>query len=95
MFVVLLKFSSNKSEASQFMQGHKAWLQSGLQDGVFILAGSLQPDAGGAILAHNVSLSELQERVDRDPFVRHDVVSAEILEITPSRTDPRLSFLLE
>ena len=76
------------------MDGHKQWIKRGLDDGVFLLAGSLQPNAGGGIVAHNTSLPDLQRRVNADPFVAEDVVSAEILEITPSKADPRLDFLL-
>ena len=94
MFIVLLKFSSNKGQASQFMEGHKEWIERGFDDGVFLLAGSLQPDLGGGIVAHNSSLSDLQSRVNDDPFVAENVVSAEILEIAPSKTDERLKFLL-
>jgi hypothetical protein len=36
----------------------------------------------------------LQVRVNGDPFVAENVVSAEILEITPSKTEERLQFLL-
>ena len=95
MFIVLLKFSDNKDKVSQFMEGHKEWLQRGFDDGVFLLAGSLQPDLGGGIVAHNTSLSELQSRVNTDPFVAKNVVKAEVLEINPSRADARLSFLLD
>ena len=94
MFIVLLKFSGNKSQAGQFMEGHKKWIKRGFDDGVFVLVGSLQPNLGGAILAHNTSLSDLQARVNDDPFVAQNVVSAEIIEITPSKTDERLKFLL-
>ncbi len=94
MFIVLLKFSSNKSQASQFMDGHKEWIKRGFDDGVFLLAGSLQPNLGGGIVAHNASLPDLQSRVNDDPFVAENVVSAEILEITPSKADERLKFLL-
>jgi uncharacterized protein YciI len=93
MFVVLLKFSNNKGQAGQFMQGHNAWIKRGFDDGVFLLTGSIQPKLGGGILAHGTSLPELEARVNDDPFVAHDVVSAEILDITVSRTDPRLDFL--
>ena len=94
MFVVLLKFSSNKAQAGRFMEGHKEWIKRGFEDGVFLLAGSLQPNMGGGIMAHNTSLSDLQSRVKNDPFVAENVVNAEILEIAPSRTDERLDFLL-
>ncbi|MGI9486503.1 MAG: YciI family protein [Geminicoccaceae bacterium] len=95
MFVVLLRFADSKSQAGQFMDGHKAWIKQGIGDGVFLLTGSLQPKAGGAILAHNTSLADLQSRVNQDPFVREGIVSAEILEITPASADERLSFLLD
>lgn len=93
MFIVLLKFSSNKGQASRFMDRHKDWIKRGFDDGVFLLVGSLQPNLGGGILAHNTSLSDLQIRVNDDPFVAEGVVSAEVLEITPSATDARLEFL--
>nr|WP_229416131.1 hypothetical protein [Massilia sp. PDC64] len=76
------------------MQDHNAWIRQGLDDGVFLLVGSLQPSLGGAILAHGVSAAGLQARVDADPFVVHGVVQAEILEIKPGKADPRLEFLL-
>lgn len=61
---------------------------------MFALVGSLQPKLGGGLLAHNLSLTELQDRVSEDPFVAQDVVSADIIEIAPSRTDERLTFLV-
>ena len=94
MFIVLLKFSDNKGKASEHMDGHKAWLKSGFDDGVFLLAGSLQPGLGGGILAHDTTLDNLESRVSNDPFVAENVVTPEILEIAPSKADERLSFLL-
>jgi len=94
MFIVLLKFSGNKGQASQFMQGHNEWIRRGFEDGVFLLVGSLQPNLGGGIVAHNTTLPDLQGRVNDDPFVAKNVVSAEIFEITLSKADERLNFLL-
>lgn len=95
MFIVLLRLSANKGRAAQFMEGHTAWLKRGFDDGVFLLAGSLQPNPGGGVLARNISLADLHARVNEDPFVAEGVVNAEILEITPSRVDDRLNFLLD
>ena len=95
MFVVLLRFSSNKGQASQFMEGHKEWIKRGFDDGVFLVVGTLQPNQGGGIVAHNTSLLNLRSRVNDDPFVAENVVSAEILEIAPSKIDERLEFLLD
>lgn len=95
MFIVLLKFSDNKAQASEFMEGHNEWIKRGFDDGVFLLVGSLQPGLGGGIMAHNTSLEDLQARVNNDPFVVHNVVSAEILDIKPAKADERLQFLVD
>ncbi len=95
MFVVLLRFSENLSLAKQYMATHNEWIQRGFDDDVFLLAGSIQPQKGGAILAHNITMPELQSRVNEDPFVAENVVSAEILEISPGKTEQRLQFLIE
>ena len=95
MFVIQPKFSANKANASQFMDGHNAWLRDGFARGTFLLAGSIQPKLGGAILAHNSTLEQIQEIVKQDPFVAEGVVAAEIIEITPSKAAPQLEFLLQ
>ena len=77
------------------MEGHNEWIKRGFDDGVFLLVGSLQPSLGGGLMAHNISLADLQARVNDDPFVVHNVVLAEILEITPAKVDERLQFLVD
>lgn len=93
MFVILLKFGANKSKAGDFMKSHKAWIEQGFDDGVFIMVGSLTPNAGGGLLATGVSREEIEARVQADPFVAEGIVEADILEIDPARVDDRLAFL--
>ena len=93
MYVVLLKFSENKSKAPDFMDGHNNWLRAGFEEGVFLASGTLQPNAGGGILAHNTTREALDARIAADPFVAEGVVAAEVLEIDAARTDVRLDFL--
>lgn len=94
MFIVPLKFSDKKGQASEFMEGHNEWIIRGFDDGMFLLAGSLQPRLGGGIVAHNTPLIDLHARVNIDLFVAQHVVTAEILEITPAKAGERLKFLL-
>jgi uncharacterized protein YciI len=95
MFMVLLKFSINKAGASKFIDGHNSWLKDGFAKGTFLLAGTIQPKLGGAILAHNATLEKIQAIVKDDPFVSEGVVTAEIIEIAPSKAAPQLEFLLQ
>lgn len=94
MFIVLLRFSTHRDKAAALMEAHKAWIQTGFDDGHFLMTGSLMPQAGGAILAQGLSHTELEARLAADPFVREGVVSTEIIEIAPSRVAPGLEALL-
>ena len=95
MFIVLLKFSDEKDQASLHMDAHLQWIKRGFDDGVFLMAGSLKPGLGGGIIAHNCTPAELQDRVNSDPFVFENIVSAEILDFSPSKADQRLAFLVD
>lgn len=95
MFIILLRFSNNRESVNEFMTAHGDWLQRGFDDGVFILAGRILPQDGGSILAHNISRDALVALISEDPFVKNNVVAAEILETLPTMTDDRLKFLLK
>ncbi|MCW5653593.1 hypothetical protein [Hydrogenophaga sp.] len=95
MHIVLLRFSHNKAAAPQHMAGHKDWLQRGFDDGSFLLSGSLAGGQGGMVLAApGVAPAALAERVQQDPFVSEQVVSAEIISVAPHRADERLRCLM-
>jgi len=95
VYCIVLKFSDNKGEVGQFMAGHNEWIKRGFDEGVFLVSGSLQPKAGGAVVAHNITRAELEARVNDDPFVAENIVRAEIIEIAAARADERLAFLLD
>lgn len=89
MYIVLLRFSDNVGQAQEHMLAHNAWIKRGLEDGIFLMIGSLQPRLGGVVLAHQATRSELEARIHEDPFVVHGVVKAELLEVSVSKADPR------
>ncbi|NKB28233.1 MAG: hypothetical protein GKR99_12000 [Rhodobacteraceae bacterium] len=93
MFIVYLRFSANKSAASDLMAAHNEWIAQGFSDGIFQCVGSLKPEGGGAILAIGESREEIMSRVNLDPFVEHDVVVAEVTEVEVKRTAPALDVL--
>jgi len=93
MFIIFLRFSDNKPKASEFMPQHNQWIQNGFDKGIFLLVGSLQDSMGGGIIAHNISRDELQQEINNDPFVKENIVTAEIIEISPAKFDERLGFI--
>ncbi|WP_299744397.1 hypothetical protein [uncultured Tateyamaria sp.] len=93
MYVVTLTLTEQKSKAPDFMAAHNDWIARGFEDGVFVLVGGLKPQGGGAILATNIDLSALEQRVAADPFVSEGIATPHIQELAPARTDPRFAFL--
>ena len=93
MFIIFLKFSDDKTKAKTFMEGHNAWIRQGFNDGIFLGVGSLKPNLGGCVLAHHTSLEDIQKRVNEDPFVQNNIVTAEVMEMEIGKADERLSFL--
>jgi uncharacterized protein YciI len=85
MHIVFLKFGPNRTQASHWMAQHNEWIQTGISDGTFLMAGSLEGGQGGAILAKGLTMEEIAERVAQDPFVIHQVVLPQIHSIAPSR----------
>jgi uncharacterized protein YciI len=95
MFIIFLRFSDNKAMATEFMAAHNTWIQQGINDGVFLIVGSLKPNGGGCIVAQEINRELLELRVSEDPFILENIVSAEIIEFTPSRASKELDFLIK
>jgi uncharacterized protein YciI len=94
MFVILLRFTGDKSRAPALMQGHKDWIEKGFAEAAFLLTGSLPEGAGGAILAKGDDMAAIVARVAADPFVAEHLVTPEIIAIAPGRALPAFEALL-
>lgn len=95
MYIIYLKFGPNRGQAGQWMAGHMQWIQQGIEDGIFLLTGSLDAGLGGVVLAANVDRCEIDRRVDQDPFVTHEVVTVEVHPVAPSRMSQGMAVLLD
>lgn len=94
MFIVLMRYTENQAQKAELQAGHIEWVKAGMNDGVFLLAGGLPPAQGGCIFADNLSATELEARLQQDPYVIHGVVAAEVVELKPAMALPPLECLL-
>lgn len=95
MFIVFLKFAEQKSKANHYMEAHKAWVKKGVDEEVFLIVGSLEPNLGGCIVANSTLRHELEARINQDPFVAENIVTAQITEMTPSIVNQKLDFVMQ
>lgn len=95
MFIVFLRFGPNRAQAGQWMAGHKQWIQDGIDDGSFLVAGSLDNAQGGVVIAAGQDGDAINARVAQDPFVMHGIVSAEVHSVAPSLMAEGLATLLQ
>lgn len=93
VFMVFLNFSNNKAEAPKWMDAHNQWIQRAVDADLLLLAGSQQAGTGGAVLLQCSDRSEAESLIGEDPFVQHDVVTAEVHEISPMKIHEHLKFL--
>lgn len=93
MFIITLTLTDKKSPAKEYMAAHNEWISNGFAEGIFLLVGSLKPQGGGSILAIAESRELIETRIAEDPFIREGIALAHIQEVSPARTDARLSFL--
>ena len=93
MFIVHLIYLAPLEEIDRHVEPHRAWVEAGVADGVFVAAGPLTPRTGGVILAHGLSREALDARLAEDPFAKAGLIRVEILDHTIRVADPRLAFL--
>lgn len=93
MFVIFLKLAENRHLAGAHLAGHNDWIRQGVDDGAFLLVGSLSGGQDGAIIAHGVARADIDKRLEADPFVAERIVAPEIIEIDPGLVDHRLAFV--
>src|SRR5690606_3273226 len=93
LFIVYLRFGTQKDRTTEFMAEHVEWIRSGMDDGVFLCAGTLPHGEGGVLLAYGLAQETLEQRLTKDPFVEHDVVTVEVVPISVGLMQEKAAFL--
>jgi uncharacterized protein YciI len=94
VYLIILDYLVPLAEVDAQLEAHRAWVDRGFADGVFLLSGPCIPREGGAIVAHGEDRAAIEARVAADPFHTAQVARHRIVEVAARRADPRLSFLL-
>ncbi|MFJ9683681.1 YciI family protein [Streptomyces sp. NPDC101194] len=82
--------------AKPFIKDHVAYRERHHRDGTFLVSGQTYPTSnGGAIVAHSVARSTIEQITAQDPFVANSAAKCTITTIIPGRVHPGLASVLK
>ncbi|HEY7474975.1 MAG TPA: YciI family protein [Vicinamibacterales bacterium] len=85
MFVIELIYKTDLSRIDAHMRAHVAFLKKYYASGHFLVSGRKIPRDGGIILAVGNSRDEIEAIVREDPFCKHGLAEARIIEFRASQ----------
>jgi uncharacterized protein YciI len=95
MYALISRYKRPLSEVDKHIDAHRAWLRKNYAAGTFLISGRQRSGAGGFILVAAIERTQLDAILAVDPFVQNDLADYEIVDVTPTTADERLSFLIE
>ncbi len=95
MFIINLHYIVPLDELDGHMAAHVKYLKKYYAKNVFVASGRKVPRTGGIILALAKSKEEIEEIIQEDPFILHQVATYTIIEFLTSQSHPDLKSLLK
>ncbi len=95
MFITKLHYIVPLDELDGHMAVHVKYLKKYYAKNVFVASGRKVPRTGGIILALAKSKEEIEEIIQEDPFILHQVATYTIIEFLTSQSHPDLKSLLK
>jgi uncharacterized protein YciI len=85
MFVIELIYKVDLAEIDAHMAAHVKFLKKYYAAGHFLISGRKIPRDGGIILAVGANRSQIESIVQEDPFCKHGLADARIIEFRASQ----------
>jgi uncharacterized protein YciI len=85
MFVIELTYKADLSRIDAEMRAHVAFLKKYYEAGNFLISGRQIPRTGGIIIAVGESRERIEAVMQEDPFVKHGLADARVIEFRASQ----------
>jgi uncharacterized protein YciI len=85
MFVIELVYRAHLAKIDAHMKAHMVFLKKYYDSGHFLVSGRKIPRDGGIILAVGKSREEIEAIAREDPFCRHGLAEARVIEFRASQ----------
>lgn len=94
-FVVEIIYTRPFDEVAAVVDEHRAYLQTGYQNGLLLISGPQEPRVGGILVMKADSLATIQSFCNGDPYAQHNVARHRIIEFFPKSHIPALQFWVD
>ncbi|HQF60872.1 MAG TPA: YciI family protein [Anaerolineaceae bacterium] len=89
-FMVEITYTVPAEALSEILPKHRAFLQTGYDQGVLLMSGPQEPRTGGIVIARAESMSALKDFFKNDPYQINQVATYRFVEFVPVKHQPWL-----
>ena len=95
MFLIMLTYKKTLEEVDKYLSEHRSFLDAGYKNNYFVVSGPQNPRTGAVIISQLKNRGQLENILQQDPFVLHDIVAYEIIEFIPVKYHRDFSSFIE
>ncbi|WP_028543818.1 YciI family protein [Paenibacillus taiwanensis] len=85
MFLVTITYTCSVEAVDEYLDGHRAFLDTYYAADKFIMSGPFEPRSGGLIVVDTDDEDELEAILSADPFYQHGVARYERMRFRPTK----------
>ena len=89
-FIVEINYTVPAEQLGDLTNQHRAYLQTGYDQGLLLCSGPRVPRTGGIVVARAPGLEELQDFFAHDPYKFNRMATYQFIEFQPVKYNPLL-----
>ena len=82
-FLIDIEYTAPLEIINVIVTEHRAFLQTGYDQGMILMSGPKNPKTGGVVIARAPSMSDIQAFFFNDPYLKHNAAKYQFLEFDP------------
>ena len=90
-FIVLIKYKVPIDEIIKVQDVHRSILQQGIESGVVLMSGPMEPRTGGLVILKSDSIESANRLFAEDPYYKNDLAEYNFYEFSPGKHQSFLS----
>lgn len=89
-FMLQLRFTQPFDTFGDVVSAHRAFLQTGYDQGMLLMSGPKQDKTGGIVIARAESEAQLRDFMAQDPYLTHGLATHEFTPFIATKRAPQI-----